>query len=207
MERIVIKFIERPDFNDPEKMFKWFCDVFGLSSGNDAFDSIEEQILKAFAEAAHDNKGLASSELKLNTDLARSTVIYHLNRFIEVGLLVKKGRKYYLRASEMQKAIEEIEYDVNREMQRMLDTAKELDRIMEKGFSFSISQEIIVKKGKVKKGTMDEAPWLTPPMKWDKPGIPFENQITSPNPINQTEKIDNVKKGVANRKRKDTGGK
>jgi predicted transcriptional regulator len=131
VERIVIKFVERPDFNDPEKMLKWFCDVFGLSSGDDAMDSLEEQILRNFTEAAYENKGLASSELELNTELARSTVIYHLNRFIEVGLLVKRGRKYYLRASEMHKAIEEIEYDINREMARMLDTAKEFDRLME----------------------------------------------------------------------------
>lgn len=129
MERIVIKFVERPDFNDSEKMLKWFCDVFGLSSSGD--DSIEEQILRSFTVAAYRNKGLASSELKLDTDLARSTVIYHLNRFIDAGLLVKRGRKYYLRASEMQKAIEEIEYDINREMQRMLDTAKEFDRLMQ----------------------------------------------------------------------------
>lgn len=129
MERIVIKFVERPDFKDQEKMLKWFCDVFGLSS-SDNFDSIEEQILRNFTVAAYKNSGLASSELKLKTDLARSTVIYHLNRFIEAGLLVKRGRKYYLRASEMYKAIEEIEYDINREMQRMLDTAKEFDKLM-----------------------------------------------------------------------------
>lgn len=130
MERIVIKFVERPDFNKPEEMLKWFCDVFGLSSA-DNLDSIEGQILKNFAEAAYNNEGLASSELKLDTNLARSTVIYHLNRFIDAGLLVKRGRKYYLRASEMSKAIEEIEYDINREMQRMRDTAKQFDRFMD----------------------------------------------------------------------------
>lgn len=131
MERIVIKFVERPDSKDQEKMLKWFCDVFGLSGDNDAFDSIEEQILKNFTEAAYRDKGLSSSELKLKTDLARSTVIYHLNRFIDVGLLVKHGRKYYLRASEMQKAMEEMKYDMEREMQRMIDTARDFDRLME----------------------------------------------------------------------------
>ncbi|MGI0100246.1 MAG: hypothetical protein ACREBH_00770 [Candidatus Micrarchaeaceae archaeon] len=131
MERIVIKFVERPDFNDPEKMLKWFCTVFGLSSENDEIDSLDEQILRNFTEAAYRNEGLSSAELKIDTDLARSTVIYHLNRFMDAGLLVKRGRKYYLRASEMYKAIEEIEYDINREMQRMLDAAKEFDRMME----------------------------------------------------------------------------
>jgi predicted transcriptional regulator len=129
MERIVIKVMEKPDFNDPEKLIRWFCSVLGLSSEDDSA-SIGEQILSKFAEAAYLDKGLSSSELKLNTDLARSTVIYHLNRFIESGLLVKKGRKYYLRASVMSKAIEEIEYDIDRELSRMLDTAKAFDKMM-----------------------------------------------------------------------------
>jgi hypothetical protein len=43
---------------------------------------------------------------------------------------VKHGRRYSLRASELSKAIEEIEYDINREMSRMLNTAKEYDRLM-----------------------------------------------------------------------------
>lgn len=129
MERLVIRFVERPDSEDPEKIIRWFCEVLGLSSGN-ANNNIEEQILKSFIDAAQQDKGLSSSELKLDTTLARSTVIYHLNRFIESGLLIKKGRKYYLRASEMQKAIEEIEYDVNREMRRLLDTAKMFDRML-----------------------------------------------------------------------------
>ncbi|MDE1865381.1 MAG: winged helix-turn-helix transcriptional regulator [Candidatus Micrarchaeota archaeon] len=129
MERLVIRFLERPDSNDPEQIIKWFCEVFGLA-GEGEKNPIEEQILKNFVQAAQHDSGLSSSELKLETDLARSTVIYHLNRFIDAGLLVKRGRKYFLRASEMQKAIEEIEYDVSREMQRMMDTAKEFDMML-----------------------------------------------------------------------------
>jgi predicted transcriptional regulator len=127
MERIEIRFVEMPDSQDPASIIRWFCRVFGLSTEG---DSLEEQIFRNFVEAAYTNKGLASSELKLDTTLSRSTVIYHLNRFIEAGLLVKHGRRYSLRASELSKAIEEIEYDINREMSRMLDTAKEYDRMM-----------------------------------------------------------------------------
>ena len=129
MNRIVINFYERPDSDEPDELIRWFCRVFGLSNDSEP-NPIGEQILIRFAEAAQNRVGLSSSELDLDTDLAKSSVIYHLNRFIEAGLLVKRGRKYYLRASEMQKAIEEIEYDVERELSRMLDTAKELDRIM-----------------------------------------------------------------------------
>jgi hypothetical protein len=128
MERIEIRFVEMPDPHDPESIIRWFCRVFGLATEQGG--SLEEQIFRNFAEAAYTNTGLSSSELKLDTVLSRSTVIYHLNRFIESGILVKRGRRYFLRASELSKAIEEIEYDINREMSRMLNTAKEYDRMM-----------------------------------------------------------------------------
>ncbi|MDE1811099.1 MAG: hypothetical protein KGH66_03595 [Candidatus Micrarchaeota archaeon] len=125
----MIRFVERPDTSDSEAMIKWFCNVLGLS--DEKGESIEEQMLREFADAAYKNEGLSSAEITLDTPIARSTVIYHINRFIDTGLVVKRGRKYYLRASEMSKAIEEIEYDIEKEMHRMLDTAKEFDRLME----------------------------------------------------------------------------
>jgi predicted transcriptional regulator len=129
MGRIVIQFVERPDSGNPEEIIKWFCEVFGFAT--EGGDSVEESIFRRFAEVAHRHEGLTSSEVTVNMTIARSTVIYHLNRFIDSGLLVKKGRKYYLRASEMSKTIEEIEYDIEREMRRMLDTAREFDKLMD----------------------------------------------------------------------------
>lgn len=128
MEKIEIRAIEKPDDKDPEKIIRWFVAVLGLSG--DEKNSMEEQILRDFALAAREGEeGLSSSELRFKKDVARSTVIYHLNRFIEAGIIVKHGRKYHLRATEMSKVIEELEYDIDREMQRMLDMAKEFDRM------------------------------------------------------------------------------
>jgi DNA-binding transcriptional ArsR family regulator len=129
MEQIIIRFIEKPDQNDAEGIIRWYCDVFGLSS-READNPVEEQILKAFVEAAREGKGLSSSELDLETKLARSTVIYHLNRFRDAGLIVKRGRKYYLRAGEMEKVIQEIGYDLERELRGLIDSAKRLDMMM-----------------------------------------------------------------------------
>jgi hypothetical protein len=129
MEQIVIRFLEKPDQNDAEGIIRWFCDVFGLSNPEDE-NPVEVQILKSFVEAARDGKGLSSGELDLETKLARSTIIYHLNRFRDAGLLVKKGRKYYLRAGEMEKVIQEIGYDLERELRGLIDASKRLDMMM-----------------------------------------------------------------------------
>lgn len=129
MEQIVIRFIEKPDPNDAEDIIEWFCNVFGLSGKEDE-NPIETQILKSFVEAARERRGLSSSELDLETKLARSTVIYHLNRFRDAGLIVKRGRKYYLRAAEMEKVIQEIGYDLERELRGLIDMSKRLDMMM-----------------------------------------------------------------------------
>jgi DNA-binding Lrp family transcriptional regulator len=129
MRKIAIRSLERPDTDSPEALLKWFCTALGLSA-NDS-DDIEEKILKELFYSARANEGISSSEMNLDTDLSRSTVIYHLNRLIETGIAVKRGRKYYLRANEMSKVIEELEYDIEREMQRMLDVAKEFDSLMQ----------------------------------------------------------------------------
>ncbi|MDE1856999.1 MAG: hypothetical protein KGH98_02850 [Candidatus Micrarchaeota archaeon] len=131
MERIVIKVVGMPNDGDPDRMIKWFCEVFDLSNGKDN-DNIEEQILKRFILNQGNGDGLSSSQLNadLETHLARSTLIYHLNRFIDAGLLVRKGRRYHLRANELSKTIEELEYDIDREMKRLHHVAEEFERIM-----------------------------------------------------------------------------
>lgn len=140
MKKIVIKSLDRPSEKKPEYMIRWFCEAFGLSNTDE--DTIESQLLKYFLIAAQKSDGISSSHIKLKGSVARTTVIYHMNRFIETGLVVKKGRKYYLRSNALSSAIEEIEYDIDRELQRMHDIAKDFDK------QFNIHYP---KKGKVVK--------------------------------------------------------
>jgi predicted transcriptional regulator len=127
MGKIVIKSVERPREETPDAIIKWFCKVFDLDS------EIETELMKRFINAAKQNKPITSSELTFRS-VARSTVIYHLNRFIDAGLIVRKGRKYLFRGSNLSSLIEEMEYDINREIQRMLDLAREFDSKASKKF-------------------------------------------------------------------------
>ncbi len=129
MEKLIIRVTERPSHESPEKIIKWFCVVFGLS-GNENSNDIGVQILKKFIMDSKNRKnGLSSSDFKFKVKIPKSTVIYHLNRFISTGLIVKKGRKYFLRATSLMSAIEEIEYDINKEFKKMLDTAMEFEQM------------------------------------------------------------------------------
>jgi predicted transcriptional regulator len=126
--RIIIRTVEMPAAKKPDDIIKWFCEVLGIAAGSDS--DVEERIFRAFAYAAQTNSGISSSDITLRQGLARSTVIYHLNRLIDMGLITKKGRRYYLRATNMARMVEELEYDLDREMNRMLNVAQEFDRLM-----------------------------------------------------------------------------
>lgn len=134
MKRIVIKSVDKPLYGDPDDMLKWFCDALGLTTSG-AADDIEVKLLKTFIIAAANNEGISSSDIKLDKNIARTTIIYHINRLIESGLVVKKGRKYYLRAQGLSNSLEEIEYDIEREMRRMFDAATEFDRIFNANYN------------------------------------------------------------------------
>ncbi|ASI13515.1 ArsR family transcriptional regulator [Candidatus Mancarchaeum acidiphilum] len=129
MKFIIIKSVDKPYSDDPDSFISWFCKSFGLESEIENSDSIEKDLLKQFINAALAGKGISSSDLTENFKIARTTIIYHLNRLIEAGWIVKRGRMYYLRGKELSDVIEEIEYDINREMMKMLDIAKQFDRL------------------------------------------------------------------------------
>ncbi len=127
MRRISIRTLEWPADTGKDNMVHWFCAAFGFSSLESEW-GVEEQLLAALTDAAYRNEGITSADIRFK-GVARSTVIYHLNRFIEAGLVVKRGRWYYLRGMELSKALEEIEYDIGREMRRLIDFAKMFDEV------------------------------------------------------------------------------
>ncbi len=127
--KIVIKSIDRPK-GDVDAILDWFCETFGLA--NDSEHKIEGTVLKKLLLAARQEKGLSSKELAEGETVAHSTIIYHLNRFMDSGLIVKKGRKYYLRAPELSVLVEEMEYDVEKEFRRISDIVAELDSSLPK---------------------------------------------------------------------------
>ena len=75
--------------------------------------------------------GVTSMELKMRLGTPRTTVIYHLNRMIYSGIVVRKGRKYYLRSTDMASTLEELQADMQREFMRMIEFAQKMDAMFE----------------------------------------------------------------------------
>jgi predicted transcriptional regulator len=125
-EKLVIKVTNRPPKNGNEDLYEWFCEVFGLANKG---AEIEPLILKEIVGNSVSGEGVTSKNLNEKLSIPRSTVIYHLNRFIYSGLVIRKGRKYYLRSNDMESTIEELQADMVREFNRMMEFAEMLDKI------------------------------------------------------------------------------
>ncbi len=132
IERIVIKSISKPQKEDIDHLSMWFCEVFDLGNRE---DEIEPGILKVMIIRSNSGKGVTSKELNKELDIPRSTVIYHLNRFIDVGLIIRKGRQYYLRSDDLASTIEDIQAEMFREFNRVIDFAQRMDNILEVGIN------------------------------------------------------------------------
>jgi predicted transcriptional regulator len=129
-ERIVIRSVGKPTKQNLDSMVVWFCQSLDLAGSREA---VETEILKEIIGSSASGDGVTSKELNNKLETPRTTVIYHLNRFISSGLIVRKGRKYYLRSEDMVGTLEELQADMEREFQRLVQVAAEMDQILEGG--------------------------------------------------------------------------
>lgn len=126
-ERIAIRPVNRPQKESVDALVTWFCESLDLSDKDD----LEPTMLKEIIDKSIKGNGVTSMELKDRLDTPRTTVIYHLNRFIYSGIVVRKGRKYYLRSTDMASTLEELQADMQREFMRMIEFAEKMDALFE----------------------------------------------------------------------------
>ena len=125
-EKIAVRQVQRPQKEDVNTLVSWFLKSLDISEE----DELEPELLKEIVGASFEGSGVTSRELNIMLETPRTTVIYHLNRFISSGLVVRRGRKYFLRATDMESTIEELQADMIREFNRMIEFAERFDKMI-----------------------------------------------------------------------------
>ena len=80
------------------------------------------------AEKSRDS--ISSDELALKLGITRGTVVHHLNKLMEAGLVVHQGKGYMLRVENLSELINELERDVNRICHDLKIIAADVDKKM-----------------------------------------------------------------------------
>ncbi|MGA3020410.1 MAG: winged helix-turn-helix domain-containing protein [Candidatus Micrarchaeales archaeon] len=126
--KIVIKTISKPGKEDAKTLTDWFLTSFDLSNKG---DEQEQAMFREIVSSSLKGIGTTSKALNEEFNLPLSTVIYHLNKFIGSGLVIRKGRRYFLRANDFETTIQELQAEMLTEFGRMMQFASKLDEIFE----------------------------------------------------------------------------
>ena len=93
-------------------------------------ESIKIQLARKPAKAAKMNRAMSSDDIADALKLSRGTVVHHLNKLIESGLVLYDGRQYWLRDNNLELLIDELRRDTERGLDDLQKAAKEIDQLL-----------------------------------------------------------------------------
>ncbi|MBI3035313.1 HTH domain-containing protein [Candidatus Woesearchaeota archaeon] len=125
-QRITIVNIRRPIEHNVNQELQWFGSSLGLFNLRDK-DKSTFRVFIELLKSAKQKHTLTSDELASRLSLTRGTIIHHINKLMEYGLVVHEGNIYTLRVENLKALIEEVEKDIKRACEDLKEVAKEID--------------------------------------------------------------------------------
>ena len=127
IDRVTIINVEPPQSTDINTELQWLGATLGLFSQRDK-DSSCFRVFITLLRAAQQETALSSDEIANNCKLSRGTVVYHLNRLRETGLIENASEGYQLSAESIQESIKQLESDLNELVEIMHAVAQDIDK-------------------------------------------------------------------------------
>ena len=127
--KITIVRINKPVEKDLNHELQWLGSSLGLFSLRDKDKSCYRVFLELL-KAAKRHELLSSDELAERLDLTRGTVIHHINKLMESGIVIHHQNKYALRVEKLELLIEELQRDLQRTWISLKEVAIDIDRWM-----------------------------------------------------------------------------
>lgn len=100
LKKYVTEKLREPPGQDVERDVEWVANSLGFVTPRDQ-DKTAFKILNAVIRAAGDGGGMTSEELSELVEPTVGSVIYHLKRLMNSGLIVKFGSVYELRGTNL----------------------------------------------------------------------------------------------------------
>ena len=125
-QRITIVNIRKPNEHNVNQELQWFGSSLGLFNLRDK-DKSTFRVFIELLKSAKAKQTLTSDELAARLDLSRGSIIHHINKLIESGLVIHEGNTYILRVDNLKSLIVELEKDLRRACDDLKEVAKEID--------------------------------------------------------------------------------
>ncbi|MBI2550240.1 winged helix-turn-helix transcriptional regulator [Candidatus Woesearchaeota archaeon] len=129
-QRITIIRVSRPRQHNVNDELRWLGHSLGLFTERDK-DSSLYRLFVELIKSRRGNQLLTSDELAHRVGLSRGTVVHHLNKLLESGIVVSERNRYVLRVGNLEVLIEELRKDVRRTLDDLKAIAKQIDEELE----------------------------------------------------------------------------
>lgn len=124
--RITIVQTRKPAEQNLNQTLQWLANSLGLFNLRDRENTCFRIFIELVKNAKSDRE-LTSDELAYRLGLTRGTIVHHLNKLIEAGLVLERKNRYYLRVNNLKHLIAEVENDVLIALKDLKRTAADLD--------------------------------------------------------------------------------
>ena len=127
-QRITIVSVRKPARNLNNEL-QWFGNSLGLFNLRDK----DKSCFRVFIEllkAAKLDKPLTSDEIASKLGLSRGTVVHHINKLIEAGIVIAQRNRYMLILNNLELLVDEIKMDAERAFDDLRKVAKEIDQFL-----------------------------------------------------------------------------
>jgi len=125
----IIRASQAPKENINDQL-QWLGGSLGLFNLRDK-DKSCFRIFIELIKASRLGNSISSDELAEMLSLTRGTVVHHLTKLMEAGIVIHKTNHYALRSDTLFNLVEEMEHDFGRMIKILKDVATDIDRKLE----------------------------------------------------------------------------
>jgi len=125
-QRITIIRIRKPERSTLNAELQWLGTSLGLFNLRDK----ERSCFRIFIEllkTTKQNNSITSDQLAQKLQLSRGTVMHHIHKLMETGLIIYESRGYMLRVNSLSALIDELEQDTIRTCKTLHAVAEDID--------------------------------------------------------------------------------
>lgn len=126
--RITIIKTARPENDNVNELLQWFGGTLGLFNIRDKDRSCFRIFVVLLKTIKIHPGGVSSDDIAELTSLSRGTVVYHLNKLMEVGLIGESNNRYFLKGSSLEAISESLRDEINEAFDSLSSIGRNLDR-------------------------------------------------------------------------------